>query len=74
MRYNGDSRNFYSGLILNSMYHFFVALLDVPIVISPFFISYFNVFLLQSSVCFNNKTTLVDGFLGLELVNKEGFE
>lgn len=58
------------------MYHFFVALLDVPIVISPFFFffSYFDVFLLQSSVCFNNKTTLVDGFLGLELVNKEGFE
>ena len=56
------------------MCRFFVALLDVPIVIIAFFFSYFYVSLLQSSVCFNDKTTLVDGFLGLELVNKEGFE
>ena len=30
-------------------------------------------FLLQSYVCFKDKTTLVDGYLALELVNKDGF-
>ena len=54
----------------NSMYRFLVAFLYVPILLSPFF---FIIFLIQSSVCFNDKTTLVVGFLSLELVNKEGF-
>ena len=60
------------------MYRFLVALLDVPIVIITFiFIPYFHYyhffFLLQSYVCFKDKTTLVDGYLALELVNKDGF-
>ena len=56
------------------MYRFFVALLDVPIIIITFFFLFFFFFLLLSSVCFKDKTILVDGFLSIELVNKEGFE
>ena len=37
----------------------------------PIFIIFF--FLIQSYVCFKDKTTLVDGYLALELVNKDGF-
>ena len=58
------------------MYRFLVALLDVPIVIITFiFFPYFHYFffLIQSYVCFKDKTTLVDGYLALELVNKDGF-
>ena len=59
------------------MYRFLVALLDASIVIITFiffpYFHYYYFFLLQSYVCFKDKATLVDGYLALELVNKDGF-